>query len=96
MLLRFPEVYRAAVVGLPDERLGERACACLVLRDGNSITFAEMVARLRAEGMADYKLPERLEILADLPSTASGKIQKHEIVRALVEATPLGRWDRAG
>lgn len=94
VLVRFPEVHRAAVVGLPDERLGERTCACLVLRPGASLEFAEMVARLRAEGMADYKLPERLEILDELPSTASGKVQKHEIVRALLERDPSGRWDR--
>jgi acyl-coenzyme A synthetase/AMP-(fatty) acid ligase len=94
VLLRFPEVHRAAVVGLPDDRLGERACACLVLRDGATLGFAEMVSRLRAEGMADYKLPERLEILDELPSTASGKVQKHEIVRALVQRDPQGRWDR--
>jgi acyl-coenzyme A synthetase/AMP-(fatty) acid ligase len=94
VLLRFPEVHRAAVVGMPDERLGERACACLVLRDGATLDFAEMVRRLRAEGMADYKLPERLELLDELPTTASGKVQKHEIVRALVERDPQGRWDR--
>jgi acyl-coenzyme A synthetase/AMP-(fatty) acid ligase len=94
VLLRFPEVHRVAVVGLPDERLGERACACLVLRDGATLDFAEMVKRLRAEGMADYKLPERLELLDELPSTASGKVQKHEIVRALMERDPQGHWDR--
>jgi acyl-CoA synthetase (AMP-forming)/AMP-acid ligase II len=94
VLLRFPEVHRAAVVGLPDERLGERACACLVLREGATLDFAEMVRRLRAEGMADYKLPERMELLGELPSTASGKVQKHEIVRALMERDPQGRWDR--
>jgi non-ribosomal peptide synthetase component E (peptide arylation enzyme) len=44
--------------------------------------------------MADYKLPERLELFAELPSTASGKVQKHEIVRALLERDPRGRWDR--
>ncbi len=94
VLLRFPEVLRAAVVGLPDGRLGERCCACLVLRQGKTLGFAEMVARLRAEGMADYKLPERLEVLDELPTTASGKVQKHEIVRALLERDPAGRWDR--
>jgi acyl-CoA synthetase (AMP-forming)/AMP-acid ligase II len=94
MLLQFPEVHRAAVVGLPDDRLGERACACVVLRDGATLQFSDMVQRLRASGMADYKLPERLEILPELPTTASGKIQKHEIVRGLTEGHPAGRWDR--
>ncbi|HEX6311225.1 MAG TPA: AMP-binding protein, partial [Acidimicrobiia bacterium] len=83
LLTAFPEVERAAVVGLPDERLGERSCACVVLRPGDALDFDTMVARLRATGLAGYKLPERLEILDTLPTTASGKVQKHEIGRRL-------------
>ena len=75
-----------AVVGVPDDRLGERTCACVVLRAGASLSFEDMVERLRATGLATYKLPERLEILDALPTTASGKVQKHEIVRALAGA----------
>jgi cyclohexanecarboxylate-CoA ligase len=74
------------VIGLPDDRLGERMCACVVLRAGASLDLATTVERLRAAGLATYKLPERLEVLDALPSTASGKIQKHEIVRALIDA----------
>src|SRR3954468_17992975 len=85
LLLAFPEVERTAVVGLPDERLGERMCACVVLRSGASLDFETMVDRLKATGLATYKLPERLEFLTTLPATASGKIQKHEIVRQLLE-----------
>jgi non-ribosomal peptide synthetase component E (peptide arylation enzyme) len=58
-------------------------CACVVLRPGSSLTFDDMVARLRDAGLATYKLPERLEVLDALPATASGKIQKHELVRRL-------------
>lgn len=94
MLVQLPEVHRAAVVGLPDDRLGERCCACVVLREGASLDFPSMVRRLRAAGIADYKLPERLEILDELPTTASGKVQKHEIVRGLLEREPVVRWDR--
>jgi non-ribosomal peptide synthetase component E (peptide arylation enzyme) len=94
LLLQFAEVDRAAVVGLPDPRLGERACACVVLRDGAQLEFPTMVQRLRATGIADYKLPERLEVLAALPTTASGKVQKHEIVRDLLERNPDPAWDR--
>jgi acyl-coenzyme A synthetase/AMP-(fatty) acid ligase len=83
LLVAFPEVERAAVVGLPDDRLGERMCACVVVRDGASLTFDVMVARLDAAGLAIYKRPERLEVVDELPMTASGKIQKHELVRAL-------------
>ena len=90
LLVAFPEVERAAVVGLPDERLGERACACVVLRDGASLDFATMCDRLDAAGLARFKRPERLEVLDALPATASGKIQKHELVRALRGAEGTG------
>lgn len=86
MLVSFPEVERAAVVGVPDDRLGERMCAVLTLRSGATLTFSTMVDHLRELGLATYKLPERLEILEELPATASGKIQKHEIVRILADA----------
>jgi acyl-CoA synthetase (AMP-forming)/AMP-acid ligase II len=83
LLVAFPEVERAAVVGLPDDRLGERSCACVVLHAGASLDLEVAVARLRDGGLAAYKLPERLEVLDALPTTASGKVQKHEIVRRL-------------
>jgi acyl-CoA synthetase (AMP-forming)/AMP-acid ligase II len=82
---RFDEVRTVAVVGTPDERLGEVVCACVVLDDGATLTLETVVERLRAEGVATYKLPQRLETLPELPTTASGKIQKHEILRRLEE-----------
>jgi acyl-CoA synthetase (AMP-forming)/AMP-acid ligase II len=88
LLVAFPEVERAAVVGVPDDRLGERMCACVVLRPGAELDLDTTVRRLRAAGLATYKLPERLEILGALPSTASGKVQKHEIVQALAGREP--------
>jgi acyl-CoA synthetase (AMP-forming)/AMP-acid ligase II len=90
LLVSFPEVDRAAVVGLPDERLGERMCACVVLRAATTLDLQTTVDRLRAAGLATYKLPERLEILDALPSTASGKVQKHEIVHALTGGDQAG------
>jgi acyl-coenzyme A synthetase/AMP-(fatty) acid ligase len=84
LLLDFPEVDRAAVVGLPHERLGERVCACVVLAPGTALDFDMMVERLRGIGLATYKLPEQLELLESLPVTASGKVQKFEIVNRLM------------
>lgn len=77
LILEFDEVERCAVVGLDDPRLGERACAFVTLRAGAELTLESMVERLRGSGLASYKLPEALEILDELPATASGKIRKH-------------------
>jgi acyl-CoA synthetase (AMP-forming)/AMP-acid ligase II len=77
LLLAFDEVERCAVVGLPDKRLGERVCACVCLRPGTSLEFDVMVERLKAAGLAIYKLPQLLHVVDALPMTASGKIQKH-------------------
>ncbi len=84
LMIEWPEVDRVAVVGLPDDRLGERTCACVVLVPGAGLEHEAVVERLRADGLATYKLPERLEILDELPMTPSGKVQKFEIVSRLV------------
>ncbi len=83
VLLRLPAVAAVAVVGLPDERLGEIACACVVLVPAATLTREEMVDHLRASGLATYKWPERLEIVEELPTTPTGKVQKHLIVASL-------------
>ena len=75
-----PKIATVAVVGIPDPRLQERACACVVLRPGvEGFTFEEMKAFLGSKGVAKQYWPERLEVLAALPSTASGKIQKYKL-----------------
>jgi non-ribosomal peptide synthetase component E (peptide arylation enzyme) len=71
------------VVGLPDARLGERSCACVVLEGASQLDFATVIARLKASGLATYKLPEQLEVIDEIPRTASGKIQKHRLVERL-------------
>lgn len=83
VLLGFPEVERAAVLPVADDRLGERCCAALVFRGRNGFGFQEMLARLERVGMAKYKWPERLVTLSAMPTTASGKIQKHRIAALL-------------
>jgi non-ribosomal peptide synthetase component E (peptide arylation enzyme) len=83
LLVAMPEIERAAVIGLPDERLGERMCACVVLRPGAQIDLPTVVERLEAQGLAKFKLPQRLEFFDVLSATASGKIQKHELVRII-------------
>ncbi|EWT07209.1 cyclohexanecarboxylate--CoA ligase [Intrasporangium chromatireducens Q5-1] len=74
-----PRIEAVAVVGMPDERLQERAAACVVLRPGASLTFEEMQSLLREKGVAKQYWPERLDVLAELPRTPSGKIQKYQL-----------------
>ena len=78
-LYRHPAVQDVAVVAMPDPRLGERGCAFVVPRPGRSLSLAELVAFLEKERMARPYFPERLEILAEMPRTASGKIQKFRL-----------------
>jgi acyl-CoA synthetase (AMP-forming)/AMP-acid ligase II len=75
----------AAVIGIPDARLGERTCACVVPRPGRTLDFNAIVEFLRPK-IATYKLPEVVEVMADLPRTPTGKIQKDPL-RATVIAS---------
>ena len=85
LLYGHPAVQQVAIVAYPDERLGERACAFVVPRQGAAFDFAEMVRFLDAEKLARQFYPERLEIRDALPSTASGKIQKFVLRQLLRE-----------
>lgn len=88
-LLKHPAVGSVAVVGMPDERLGERACAYVVPRGEQAPTLDALRALLRQEGLAPTYWPERLELVDALPMTASGKVQKfrlREQVAALLES----------
>ncbi|HSW15759.1 MAG TPA: cyclohexanecarboxylate-CoA ligase, partial [Ramlibacter sp.] len=71
-------------VGYPDARLGERGCACVVLRPGATLTLEGLQAYMAECKVAKQYWPERVEILDDLPRTPSGKIQKFKL-RALAE-----------
>ncbi|MGE0231575.1 MAG: AMP-binding protein [Flavobacteriaceae bacterium] len=76
LLYRHPSVADAAMVGYPDDRLGERGCAFVVLQPGASFDLSEMQAYLSKAGAAKQYWPEQIEIINAMPRTASGKIQK--------------------
>ena len=83
ILYTHPSVLHAAIVGVPDPRLGERNCLCVIPREGKRVSLPEMVAFLR-DGVATYKLPEELEIFDEFPFTPTGKIQRHALTRQVL------------
>ncbi|OIH85235.1 cyclohexanecarboxylate-CoA ligase [Arthrobacter sp. UCD-GKA] len=83
-LLENPGIANVAVVSMPDERLGEKVCAFIVPSDGE-IGLGQISAYLQERGLPLQKVPERVEIVSELPTTATGKIQKH-LLRAEVAA----------
>jgi acyl-CoA synthetase (AMP-forming)/AMP-acid ligase II len=74
-----PAVADVAVVGYPDELLGERACVIVVCRPGARVTLAEIVGFLTGIGVATFKLPERLELRDELPRNPVGKVLKRDL-----------------
>ena len=80
LLYKHPAVAQAAVVAYADERLGERACAVIVLKPGAAEpVLADLTGFLRAQKLAPHYLPERLVVLPEMPATPSGKIQKFKL-----------------
>ncbi|AEQ12764.1 medium-chain fatty-acid--CoA ligase [Shigella sonnei] len=77
ILLQHPKIHDACVVAMPDERLGERSCAYVVLKaPHHSLSLEEVVAFFSRKRVAKYKYPEHIVVIEKLPRTASGKIQK--------------------
>jgi cyclohexanecarboxylate-CoA ligase len=85
LLYAHPAVSDVAIVAMPDERLGERACAFAVLKPGYELDFAAMQTYLDERRVAKVYWPERLEVVEALPRTPSGKIQKYVLREAASE-----------
>lgn len=79
LIFGLPQVKGVALVGLPDPVYGERACACVILQPGTTLDFDELIAYLRQQKIASFKLPERLEIMTEFPVSPVGKILKREL-----------------
>lgn len=84
ILYTHPKILHAAIVGVPDPRLGERNCLCVIPRQGERVALEEIVAFLRDQ-VATYKLPEMIEVFDEFPFTPTGKIQRFILTRQVVE-----------
>ena len=79
LLYKHPSVAQVAIVAYPDERLGERACAVIVPKTGQTIDFAGMTDFLKSHKLAVQYIPEKLIVRDAMPATPSGKIQKFRL-----------------
>lgn len=89
-LLAHPAVHDVAMVGMADPYLGERSCVFIIPATENveSIRLPKLRAFLRERGLAEYKLPDRVEILAAFPKTSFGKISKKALREMIADLTP--------
>ncbi len=85
IILQHPAVKNIACVPMPDERLGERMCAFVVTQKGRSVNFEELISFLQAKEIAKFKLPERLELIDDLPVSTFGKVSKKLLTELISE-----------
>lgn len=89
LIFGLPQVRQVSLVAMPDPVFGEKACACVVLKPGTRLDFDELIAHLRGQHIASFKLPERLEIMPALPVSPVGKILKRqlrEMIASMIDA----------
>ena len=90
LLYHHPAVADVAVIGLPDPRTGERACAVVAVHDGASFDFDEMVAFLKGKGLRLQAVPEQLELVDAVPRNPAGKILKHKLRERFAQRPTTG------
>jgi acyl-coenzyme A synthetase/AMP-(fatty) acid ligase len=91
-ILKHPAIHEVAVVPIPDDRLGERACAAVVLEPGSEApALSDLQDFLAAHGLSKYSWPESLEVFDDFPRTPSLKVIKRDLAKAILERAAAGR-----
>ncbi len=80
LILQHPAVQNVACVAMPDPDMGERMCACVILKHGQTLALEALVTFLKGKEIAKFKLPERLEVVADFPLSTFGKVSKKTLV----------------
>lgn len=85
LILAHPAVHNVACIPIPDPVLGERTCACVILKPGARLTFAELIAFLEAQEIARHKLPERPELMDEFPLSPIGKVSKKDLAQLVAD-----------
>ena len=85
LLINHPAITEIAIVGLPDAKTGERACAVIVPTGTAKPTVSDLATFLSQKGVAKFKYPEQVEIWESLPKNDAGKVLKHKIRNMLTE-----------
>ncbi len=90
LLYTHPAIADVAVIGLPDPKTGERACAVVALKEGEALEFASMVDFLRGKELRAQAIPEQMEVVDAVPRNPAGKILKSELRERFAAATSSG------
>jgi non-ribosomal peptide synthetase component E (peptide arylation enzyme) len=91
-ILKHPAIHEVAVVPIPDDRLGERACAAVVLEPGaEAPAMSELQDFLAAHGLSKYSWPESVEVFDDFPRTPSLKVIKRDLAKAIIDRAAEGQ-----
>jgi non-ribosomal peptide synthetase component E (peptide arylation enzyme) len=85
LLLSHRKIRSVALVSMPDPIMGEKVCAYVALNPGEGLTLEEMISFLKEKKIASYKLPERLEVLNELPLRGHQKVAKRELQKDLIQ-----------
>jgi 2,3-dihydroxybenzoate-AMP ligase len=90
LILMHPSVQNVACVAIPDPQMGEKNCACIILRPARSLEFKELISFLNEQEIAKFKLPERIEFFEQFPLSNFGKVSKKDLVIAVRERLAQG------
>jgi len=85
LIFRHSKVKAVTLVAMPDPVFGEKACAFVITKDGQGLEFGELIAFLKQQNIASFKLPERLEVVSEFPLSPVGKILKRALREAIAE-----------
>ncbi len=92
LIFKHPAVHQVALVAMPDPVFGEKACAFVVTKPGQTLTFEELIGFLKKQNIASFKLPERLEVVEQFPTSLVGKILKRQLRETILAKLTEQGW----